>query len=116
MNIFHITEKMIWENALSEGMYHPESFDKDGFIHCSELDQVIGVGNTFYSGRRDLVLLEIDAQLVDFPIKYERAEGSDERFPHLYGSLMIDAVVHVYVFKTDDDGFRLPDELSGSGV
>ncbi len=117
MNIFHIAKKEIWENAFSEGMYHPEGFNKDGFIHCSELDQVLDVADTFYSGRRDLVLLEIDAQLVDFPIKYESAEGSDERFPHLYGPLMIDAVKHVYVFKPDDDReFRLPEELSGSGA
>lgn len=115
MNIFHIAEKKIWENAFREGMYHPEGFSKDGFVHCSELDQVLEVANTFYSGRRDLVLLEIDPHLVNFLIKYESAVGSDERFPHLYGPLMIDSVVHVYVFKTDDDGFRLPDELSGSG-
>ena len=117
MNIFHIAEKMIWENALSEGMYHPEGFNKDGFIHCSELDQILDVANTFYGGREDLVLLEIDGHRVNFPIKYESAEGSDERFPHLYGPLMIDAVVKVYVFKPDDKGgFRLPDELSGSGA
>jgi uncharacterized protein (DUF952 family) len=98
-------------------MYHPEGFNSDGFIHCSERDQVLDVANTFYSGRRDLVLLKIDAQLVSFPIMYEGAVGSDERFPHLYGPLMIDAVVHVYVFKPDDDGgFRLPEELSGSGA
>lgn len=117
MNIFHITKKEIWEKALSEGMYQPEGFNTGGFIHCSELDQVIDVANTFYRGRRDLVLLEIDDHLVNFPIKYESAEGSDERFPHLYGSLMIDAVVHIYVFEPDDDGgFRLPEELSGSGA
>lgn len=117
MNIFHIAVKEIWENALREGMYHPEGFNEDGFIHCSELDQVLDVANTFYSGRRNLVLLEIDGHRVNFPIKYESAEGSDERFPHLYGSLMIDAVVQVYVFKPDDEGgFRLPDELSGSGA
>jgi len=117
MNIFHIAGKMIWENALSEGMYHPEDFYNDGFIHCSELDQILYVANTFYSGRRDLVLLEIDPHLVNFPIKYESAVGSDDRFPHLYGSLMIDAVVHVYVFKPDEEGgFRLSEELSDSGA
>lgn len=115
MNIFHIAKKKIWENALGEEMYHPESFNEDGFIHCSELDQVIDVANTFYSGRRDLVLLEIEGHRVSFPIKYESAEGSDERFPHLYGPLMIDAVVHVYVFNPDDDGgFQLPEGLSRS--
>ena len=117
MNIFHIAGKMIWENALSEGMYHPEDFYNDGFIHCSELDQILYVANTFYSGRRDLVLLEIDTHLVNCPIKYESAEGDDERFPHLYGPLMIYAVVHVYAFKPDNAGeFRLPEELSGSGT
>lgn len=117
MNIFHIAKKKIWENTLGDEMYFPESFNEDGFIHCSELDQVIDVANTFYRGRRDLVLLEIEGHRVSFPIKYESAEGSDERFPHLYGSLMIDAVVHIYVFEPDDDGgFRLPEELSGSGA
>jgi uncharacterized protein (DUF952 family) len=117
MNIFHIAKKEIWENALSEGMYQPEGFNKVGFIHCSELDQVLEVANTFYRDRSDLVLLEIDTHLVNFPIKYESAEGSDERFPHLYGPLMKDAVVHVYAFTPDNGGeFRLPEELSGSGA
>ena len=35
MNIFHIAKKEIWENAFSEGRYHPEGFNEDGFIHCS---------------------------------------------------------------------------------
>ena len=117
MNIFHIAEKVIWENALSEGIYYPEGFSKEGFIHCSELDQILGAANTFYSSRKDIVLLEIDAHLVGFPIKYESAVGSGERFPHLYGPLMIYAVVHVYAFKPDNAGeFRLPEELSGSGT
>ena len=117
MNYFHIAKEKIWENAFSEGKYRLDSFHEDGFIHCSELDQVLEVANTFYSGQRDLVLLEIDGNLVDFPIKYESAEGDDERFPHLYGPLMIHAVVHVYAFKPDNAGeFRLPEELSGSGT
>lgn len=116
MKIFHIAEKVIWENALSEGMYHPEGFRADGFIHCSELDQVLGAANTFYSGRRDLVLLEIDTHLLNFPIKYERAEGDDERFPHLYGPLGIDAVAHVYSLNPEEGGFQLPEGLSGSGA
>lgn len=117
MNIFHIAKKMIWENALSEEMYQPESFKEDGFIHCSELDQVIDVADRFYSGWRDLVLLEIDAHLVNLPIEYESAVGSDERFPHLYGPLRLDAVVRVYEFNPDDDGgFQLPEVLSGPGA
>lgn len=113
MNIFHIAEKKIWEIALSEGRYLPGGFKEEGFIHCSELEQVLDVANTLYSGRGDVVLIEIDSHRVNFPVKYESTEGNEERFPHLYGPLLLDAVLQVYVFNPEDDGrFRLPEGLT----
>ncbi len=113
MYIYHIAKKEIWEIARGTGTYRPESFREDGFIHCSELDQVLKVANAFYAGRKALVLLEIDSLRVNFPIRYERVEDNVERFPHLYGPLKIDAVEHVHGFNPDDGEFRLPEGLSG---
>ena len=116
MKIFHITEKKIWENALREGRYLPEGYNEDGFIHCSELDQVLDVADAFYSGQDDLVLLEIDSHRVNFPVKYESTEGNEKRFPHLYGPLILEAVLQVYLFNPDDEGgFRIPEGLIDSG-
>jgi uncharacterized protein (DUF952 family) len=66
-----------------------------GFIHCSRREQVAKVASTFYRGRSDLLLLEIDPLQVGAEIRYENLEDGGELFPHLYGPLPVRAVVRV---------------------
>lgn len=57
--IFHITTEREWEQALRRGRYEPESLVSEGFIHCSNGDQVIRVATGIFRGIHGLVLLHV---------------------------------------------------------
>ncbi|MBC8030218.1 MAG: DUF952 domain-containing protein [Pyrinomonadaceae bacterium] len=107
--IFHITTGNAWNKAVAEGTYQTDTFSAEGFIHCSTSDQVIQVANARFRGQSGLVLLSIETEKVAAEIIYENLEGGQQLFPHIYGELNTDAVVHVAEFEPGRDGyFTLP--------
>lgn len=118
--VVHLTTADAWASAVAVGELRADSLDTEGFIHCSSLDQVIGVANRFYGGQRDLVLVMIDPDHLRAPLRWEHPahpDGSpsvpgEPLFPHLYGPLNLDAVTSVVVLPLGDDGqFHLPTGL-----
>ena len=107
--IFHITQRQQWDSAQVIGSYRGDTLDTEGFIHCSKLEQVVGVANRFYAEQSGLVLLSLAIALLQAELCYESADGDD--FPHLYGALNLDAVVQVIDFEPAPAGFKLPSEL-----
>ena len=93
MFIYHITEKKAWKGALLKGVYIPNDFVKDGFIHCSLESQVVAVAEKFFKQTPDLLLLEIDTHQIISPLVFENLEGGEEYYPHIYGTLPVSAVV-----------------------
>ncbi len=87
--VFHIAPAEAWAAAQKTGTYEPESLRTEGFIHCSDEDQVYDVANERFSGRTDLLLLRIPKHDVEAEIRYEGG------FPHIYGPLDVDAVHYV---------------------
>ena len=118
--IFHIVGRGKWDRAASEGRYQPCSLKREGFIHCSTLLQLLETGNRFCRGRTDLLVLCIDEQRLEFPLRHEASalgagEGDGERFPHIYGSLDLKAVSKVIDFPCRRDGsFAMPAALRES--
>ena len=108
--LLHICGVDDWRDA--EGDYRPPGFETDGFIHLSRADQVLRPANRFYAGRDDLVLLVIDERRVHGELRWEPSavpEEAGERFPHLYGSVPVEAVVDQVAFPPGPDGlFALP--------
>jgi uncharacterized protein (DUF952 family) len=112
--ILHITKREEWERAKLAGVYRGDTLESEGFIHCSEPQQVIPVANTWFPGEKGLTLLCIDSQKVGAEIRYEGV-GGGERFPHIYGPLNLDAVFQVLDFEPAEDGkFVMPQEISKS--
>lgn len=108
MHYLHITTRAAWEAAQAAGEYRPESLEREGFVHCSMPDQVVGTASRFFRGQRGLVLLRIDAWKLRPRTKFEAADG--QLFPHVYGPLNFDAVSAVLDFEPAPDGsFSLPD-------
>lgn len=106
--LYHITAGDDWAAARADGVYAADSLAAEGFIHLSTRDQVLWVAERFYRGRQGLVLLAVDPARLGAELRYEEAEPG-RRFPHLYGTLNLDAVAAVYPFAPEPDGtFRLP--------
>jgi uncharacterized protein (DUF952 family) len=78
--LLHITAEAAWSAARDQGSTLPEAFAAEGFVHCSEPDQVVRVANARFVGRTDLVLLWISGARLSAPVRYENLEGGDELF------------------------------------
>lgn len=109
--IVHITTGSAWKLARSSGRYEPASLAVEGFIHFSDVEQVVAVANATFSGQGDLVLLCVALDRLEAPLKYESGDAGGESFPHLYGALNLDAVVAVVPFVEGADGFAVPAEV-----
>jgi uncharacterized protein (DUF952 family) len=119
VKIYHIVCVINWKPGES---YFAESLSREGFIHFSRLDQVLGVANAFYTGQRGLLLLEVDADRLTSELRWEApvhpstpATGTlppESLFPHLYGPLNPEAVLAAHPFEPGEDGvFVLPEKL-----
>lgn len=91
--IFHVTTKQEWAQAQANGVFEAPSLQLEGFIHMSEQHQVAGVLQRYYAGKTDLILLHVDETKLTAPLKYEIAPSINEAFPHIYGTINIDAVI-----------------------
>ena len=111
--IFHVTSLDAWEAARSTGEYRLSTrgttLEEVGFIHCSSADQVESVANRVYRGAARLVVLSIDMDRVEPPIRFEDLGGGGELFPHIYGALQTDVVVAAQPLEPGAGGrFRFP--------
>ena len=97
--IYHVTTKQAWNAAQENGYYTTHSLETEGFIHCSEAQQVEGVLQRYYQGQTDLIKLVIDPQKLQYELKYEMAPSINEKFPHVYGPINFDSVVDVVEIK-----------------
>lgn len=112
-NILHIATLKDWEDAQNTGEYIVESLEKQGFIHCSKPEQVIDVANFLFKGREDLILLSINPDKVKSEIRFEASIGTEEKYPHIYGPLNLNAVDTTYDFKPNHQSiFYLPDYIA----
>ncbi len=118
--ILHITTRDAWTIAQRQGQYIAPSLNSEGFIHCSTRKQVLSVADKFYKGQTGLILLVIDTTRLSSDLKWEPPfEGAspqgvpaNDMFPHIYGPINLEAVIHVFSFDPTADGrFVLPTSL-----
>jgi uncharacterized protein (DUF952 family) len=112
LRVLHLTTEADWAEAEREGTYRPASLASEGFIHCSEPQQVLWVANRRFRNRLDLVLLHIDILKLKSPGRYENLEGGDQLFPHIYGPLNLDAILKVTPFRPGPAGDFDHDDLA----
>lgn len=106
-----IASRARWLEAGSGGVFTTESLAREGFIHASTPEQVLGSATRHFAGQRDLVLLLIDPARVRAEIRYEGRPGGAQ-YPHIYGPLDLEAVVAVLDLPVSPDGsFSLPEGL-----
>ena len=94
--IYHIVPTADWVKQERYPHYETASLQTEGFIHLSTKEQVTGTLNRYYRHVPDLLLLHVDTDKLTNDLRYELANNR-ELFPHLYGPLNKDAVVHIEI-------------------
>lgn len=111
--------------AKQRGEYFAPSLEKEGFIHCSTIRQVLHVANAFYHDQHDLILLQIDEGKLISKVKWEPPAGlpapgisETDQFPHIFGTINLDAVIAEFQFEPDaiSGKFLLPGGLLAGDI
>jgi uncharacterized protein (DUF952 family) len=106
--IFKIVPRAEWAEVTDafEGSAHDRA---DGFLHFSTGPQLPETLRCYYAGQDDLLLVAVDASNLGGNLKWEHSPSRGEDFPHLYGVLLMNAVLWVKPLAKDADGnFLLP--------
>src|SRR6056297_846030 len=102
--ILHIIKNKEWQSAKQTGSYKNKSLEEEGFIHCSDENQVCQVANTLYKDEEDILLLYIDENKLVSTVVNEDLYQLGEKYPHVYGPINLDAVVKTEPFLKDEKG------------
>jgi len=99
--IYHLALASDWAAAQQAGDYRistlGRTLEQEGFIHASRHDQWRATKQRFYADVPDeLVLLEIDPARLTSELRIDDVPEAGDSFPHIYGPLNLDAVVHVH--------------------
>ena len=93
--IYHVTTASDWKEAKQKGFYETPSLQEEGFIHCSQPEQVAGVLERYFSGKTELVKLVIDTDKLTSQFIYDWSPSIADTFPHVYGPINVEAVIEV---------------------
>ena len=95
MLIYKVCSKIVWEEIRSLTSWAGSPHDlRDGFIHFSTEEQLVGTLQKHYAGQTDLMLLSLESVSLGEALKWEPSRGGD-LFPHLYGPLTIALIITV---------------------
>jgi len=109
--LVHLCGRAEWQAASSAGEHRPASLSDVGFVHLSTVEQVHLPANRLFAGRRDLVLLYLNPDALNAPLRWEPGvptHPSGMLFPHLYGPLPTAAVIAVTDYVSGPDGTFSP--------
>jgi glutathione S-transferase len=104
--IYHVTFASEWRNAQPAAQYTLSTrgarLEDVGYIHASFAHQVERIGSLIFGDATEpLVVLAIDPDRLECPVRVENLEGGTEQFPHIYGPLPTAAVVAVLPARLD---------------
>jgi uncharacterized protein (DUF952 family) len=99
----HLVPESAWLAPANGKEYRPERFAEEGFIHCTDAEElVVEVANRYYrDDPRAYLVLEIDLARV-----HARAIYEDEarQYPHIYGPIEREVVTRVRRVERAPDG------------
>jgi len=102
--IYKITSKNQWTSTEASGCFEGAGIDRsDGFIHFSSAAQLIETVSKHFVGKRELLIICVDADKLGEHLRWEPSRGGD-LFPHLYGVLPLSAVVETLELPWDETG------------
>jgi uncharacterized protein (DUF952 family) len=105
--IYKISPRSAWDAATDKGIFLGAPVDlADGYIHFSSASQMRETAAKHFAGQQDLVLAVIDTVSLGENLKWEPSRGG-ALFPHLYGPLLMEAVVGVHDLPVGSDGLHV---------
>jgi len=114
--LYRIAELADWHHAQQTGFFVSADLAAEGFIHSSEVQQILETARRYYAGRADLVLLEWDEAVLaaaGMRIEREWVASRQQYFAHVFGPVPLAVVRRTWPLGTDAEGeFQLPVELS----
>ena len=107
--IYKLATEAQWEAALAAGQFAGAPVDlEDGYIHFSTAAQVQETARKYFRHTEKVLLLVVLVELLEEvagPLKWEPARSGDF-FPHLYGSMPLEAVIELFSLPLDQDGYH----------
>ena len=107
--IFHICLPASWQSQLGDPEYSDPSLESEGFIHCSTKEQLDGTLARYFRDIPELLILEILPSAVAENLRFEPAPHSQERYPHIYGTIPKGAILHLHRFNWQTKAIDLVD-------
>jgi uncharacterized protein (DUF952 family) len=104
---FHLVPADVWAAAVpglaDGGRYAAASLETEGFIHCTDGVDALGVSfDRFYAADpRPFLALTLDLDALDIPWRYD---DPGKPYPHIYGEIGAEAVKAVAAVQRQDDG------------
>ena len=109
--LYKIMSKQEWENAQAQGIYEGSDVDRrDGFIHLSAAHQVRATAQKHFPGKADLMLISVAQENLGPRLKWEASRGGD-LFPHIYGTLQLDAMSEAVPLPLVNGAHQFPEGL-----
>ncbi|MBC7901533.1 MAG: DUF952 domain-containing protein [Saprospiraceae bacterium] len=94
MLIYHIVLPSVWDSYKDRSSYQAESLQTEGFIHCSYANQLETVLKRYYENAGTVLILNIETEKLTSKL-IEEPSTNNEIYPHIYGSINIDAITDV---------------------
>jgi len=92
----------VWQ-AAPPGPFRVPSLESEGFIHCSNREQVARSANKFYADEPEMLVLEIDPARLSSELRDEEGRPG-ELFPHVYAPINREAIIKVIGLVRGPDG------------
>lgn len=101
--IYHLAQPEVWHEQTFYPIYQPKEFEREGFIHASEMHQLSATYDRYYAGTAMLILC-IDKAFLKADLKYESSEERGEEFPHIYGPINKESIIEILEVKPAQPG------------
>jgi uncharacterized protein (DUF952 family) len=97
--------------ATAQATWAPDSFQADGFIHASPVEQLTRVANKHFQQFDEVSIVVFRADRVRPEVRWEPASDHN-LYPHIYGPLNMDAAERSVTVKKGKDGrFSIPNPV-----
>ncbi len=111
--IYRLMPPVEWDMAVASGHLPYNAHDeRDGFMHLSAPHQVLETANKHYTVHMELMAAGIDPDVLGDMLKWEASRGGD-LFPHAYGFVPTEAVVHRLAVRQNKEGRFVVVEAAG---